>query len=78
MMMLNAGFKKVDLYMAFPDYRYPAMILPYKNGIKRYQRYWEWRKISWKKRVAYTIEYVLMKIFGARFFAPSIIAIAKK
>lgn len=77
-MILDAGFKKVELYMAFPDYRYPAMILPYKNGIQRYQQYWQWGKVSWKRRFAYAIEYVLMKFLGARFFAPSIIAIAKK
>ena len=77
-MILEAGFKNVELYMAFPDYRYPAMILPYKNGIQRYEQYWEWKKVSWKRRFAYAVEYILMKFLGARFFAPSIIAIAKK
>ena len=77
-MILEAGFKKVELYMAFPDYRYPAMILPYKNGIQSYEQYWEWEKVSWKRRLAYAVEYILMKFLGARFFAPSIIAIAKK
>lgn len=77
-MILKAGFSKVDLYMAFPDYRYPSMIFPYEKGVNKYQRYWEWRNISWKRKIAYSIEYFLMKILRARFFAPSIIAIAEK
>ena len=77
-LIMQAGFRQVDLYMAFPDYRYPSLILPYEDGIDKYLRYWEWSKISWKRRAAYSVEYILMKYFKARFFAPSIIAIAEK
>ncbi len=77
-LILSAGFKHVDLYMAYPDYRYPSQILPYEGGVNRYQKHWEWRIISWKRRAAYLVEYILMKYFKARFFAPSIIAIAEK
>lgn len=74
----RSGFKNIDLYMAFPDYRYPSLILPYEGGVERYSRYWEWSMTSWKRKIAYFFEYNLMKYFKARFFAPSIIAIAEK
>ena len=77
-MLVKAGFKMVDLYAVFPDYRYPSLILPFKGGIERYAKYWPWRDISWKRRIAYSIEYVLMAILKARILAPSIIAVAKK
>lgn len=77
-LLLKSGFKKVDLYMAYPDYRFPALILPYEGGVKKYRKYWEWNKLSLKKKAAYSVEYALMRIFKARFFAPSIIAIAEK
>tara|TARA_Y100001936_G_scaffold252478_1_gene312268 strand:+ start:260 stop:1288 length:1029 start_codon:yes stop_codon:yes gene_type:complete len=77
-LLIKSGFKKIDLYMAYPDYRYPSLILSYEGGVDGYQKYWEWRTISWKRRIAYAVEYVLMKYFKARFFAPSIIAIAEK
>jgi SAM-dependent methyltransferase len=77
-LLAESGFKNIDLLMAHPDYRYPSLILPYNGGVSRYHKYWEWRKISWKRRTAYFVEYVLMKYFKARFFAPSIIAIAEK
>jgi SAM-dependent methyltransferase len=77
-MLFKAGFQMVDLYAVYPDYRYPSLILPYEGGIERYTKYWSWRDISWKRRLAYSIEYVLMSIFKAQFLAPSIIAVAKK
>ena len=77
-LIMKAGFQQIDLYMVFPDYRYPSLILPYEGGIHKYLRYWEWSKISWKRRAAYSVEYILMKYFKAKFFAPSIIAIAVK
>ena len=77
-LLVKSGFKNIDLYMAFPDYRYPSLILPYEGGVDRYNRYWEWSKISWKRKIAYFVEYNLMKYLKARFFAPSIIAIAEK
>jgi len=77
-LLAKSGFKNIDLYMVFPDYRYPSLILPYEGGMDRYHKYWEWSKVSWKRKIAYSIEYFLMKYLKARFFAPSIIAIAEK
>jgi len=77
-LLVRSGFKNIELYMAFPDYRYPSLILPYEGGLERYFRHYEWAKISWKRKIAYFVEYILMKYFKARCLAPSIIAIAEK
>lgn len=73
----QAGFREIDLYMAFPDYRFPELILPYsRQGISQYRNY-GMAGYSWKRKAATLVERALMKYFGARYFAPSIMAVAK-
>ena len=76
-LLLEAGFSKVELYMAFPDYRFPTLILPYDAGIGLYRRHWDNRR-SLKRQVANWIEFGLMKFLRAKWLAPSIIAVATK
>lgn len=64
----SVGFSHVDLYIAFPHYHAPLFILPYDTGIRQRFRLLKYRKSSWKLKL-----FIIFK-----FFAPSIIAIAKK
>jgi cyclopropane fatty-acyl-phospholipid synthase-like methyltransferase len=77
-LITEAGFKNVDLYMVFPHYHMPELILPYKKGIGMYKKYYSIRDASLKRKIVWVIEYALMRFFKAKFFSPSIIAIAKK
>jgi hypothetical protein len=77
-LILEAGFKEVDLYMVFPHYHMPELILPYESGISLYRKYYSIRGVSLKRKIVWIIEYVLMKYLKGRFFSSSIIAIAKK
>tara|TARA_Y100001970_G_C14236487_1_gene862134 strand:- start:2350 stop:3381 length:1032 start_codon:yes stop_codon:yes gene_type:complete len=77
-LILKAGFKEVDLYMAFPHYHMPELILPYKEGIRKYRKYYSIRGTSWKRKIIFLFEYILMRYCKGNFFAPAIIVIAKK
>jgi len=77
-LILEAGFEEVDLYMVFPHYHKPELILPYKKGITLYEKYYSMRGVSLKRKIVWGIEFILMKYFKAGFFSPSIIAVAKK
>mgnify|MGYP000120720583 CR=1 FL=1 len=77
-LILEAGYKKVDLYMVFPHYHMPELILPYNSGINMYKKYYSLRGVSFKRKIVWTIEYVLMKYLRGKFFSSSIIAIATK
>ncbi len=78
-MLRDVGFESVKLYMAFPNYHFPELILPYTHeGIKEYARYSNPERITKKQKIAYGFEFVIMKYFRMRFFAPAIVAIAKK
>src|SRR5205807_9325678 len=33
-LLLEAGFGQIDLYMCFPDYRYPERIIPFNHSLK--------------------------------------------
>lgn len=77
-LILEAGYKEVDLYMVFPHYHMPELILPYESGIGLYSKYYSIRGASLKRKIVWTIEYILMKYFKGKFFSSSIIAIAKK
>jgi len=73
----EAGFRGVDLYMAFPNYHFPELILPYNGGSVFYEPY-NTTGFSFKKKVATFLEKVIIKYFKAKMFAPSIIAVATK
>ena len=78
-MIMNAGFKHIETYISFPDYHFPEMILHYSDaGIKKYNKYPNSNRITFKQKLAYYVEYFLMKYLKAKFFAPSIIIVAKK
>jgi SAM-dependent methyltransferase len=76
-LLLAGGFSKVELHMAFPDYRFPTLILPYDSGISSYRRHWD-SKRSMKRQIANWIEFGLMKVLRAKWLAPSILAVATK
>ena len=74
-----AGFKEVQLYAAFPNYHFPEMILGYsKAGFENYERYPNKLRITYKQKITYFVEIILMKYFRARFFSPAIIVKARK
>jgi len=79
----DIGFSKVDLYCCFPDYRFPEFISPYDHKLEGFEPTLSLRdkdgKINAKRIVAkIIIEKFLFKYLKIKFFAPSIIAIAKK
>ena len=76
-MIKSSGFSKVELYMTFPHYHLPQLILPYENGCKLYKKY-ENTSNSLKRRLARNLEYVLIKGLKANFLAPSIVVVAVK
>lgn len=76
-MILSSGFSEVELFMAFPHYHQPELILPYKNGIEFYKKY-ENDSCSLKRKLIRNLEYILMKVFKAKFLAPSIMVVATK
>jgi tRNA G46 methylase TrmB len=78
----ESGCSKVDLYMCFPNYRFPERIIPYSLPLRdlpltisseNHQG-----KKTLKRLVARFFEYVIFRIFKAQFLAPSIIAIGHK
>ena len=76
-LLREAGFTGVRLHMAFPDYRFPELILPYENGLDRFRAY-DVSNLGWKGKLAKRLEWALMRFGRGRFFAPSIIAVAAK
>ena len=76
-LLRDAGFADVALYMAFPDYRFPELILPYERGLDRFRAY-DVSNLGWKGRAAKKLEWAFMRYGRGRFFAPSIIAAAAK
>ena len=75
----KAGFTSCEMYMSFPDYHFPSLILPYSSsGIGEYKKYENILRTTKKQKFVYYIEYVIMKFFKMRFFSPAIILVAKK
>lgn len=78
-LLMSTGFKSVELYACFPNYHFPELILPYSNlGIANYKKYPNKLRITLKQKIAYRIEYFLMKYLKLKFFSPAIVVIAKK
>jgi hypothetical protein len=81
-LMNEAGFSRVDLYMCFPDYRYPERIIPFGRKIANYHAVISPRnskgKISFPRLVARALEVVTFGILKLRRLSPSIIAIGHK
>ena len=76
-LLLKAGFSRAELYMCFPDYRFPELILPYEGGISGYVPHGpSLAQASWRRKAAVAFERMAMRWLKARFFAPSIAAVA--
>lgn len=78
----DSGFCRVDLYMCFPDYRFPERIIPYNQSLKNYKTIISFTnsdgRISLKKIVATVAEVVIFRVLRLKYLTPSIIAIAHK
>ncbi len=78
----EAGFVKVDLYMCWPDYRFPQKILAYRSGLSNFKPLASSRnsagRRSFRRTIAKGLESLLFTVGRARYLAPSIIAIAHK
>jgi len=80
-LLKRSGFSSVDLYMCFPDYRFPEQIFPYMGkDLKGFRsiRGQEGVPLTVKQRWYRKIENLVFGVLRLKFFAPSIIAIARK
>lgn len=83
-MLLQTGFLNVDLYLCFPDYRFPQYIQKYddKDLFKFFNSTTIVDKTNFKLAVRSLItdkmEVLLFKYFKLKYFSPSIIAVAQK
>lgn len=81
-LLRDAGFSKVELYMCFPDYRYPERIIPYGGSLKNFTPTISLKnekgQKSNKRCLARLGEFLFFRILRLKFFAPSIIAIGHK
>ena len=78
--LTNVGFSEIKLYACWPDYRFPIYINLYKEKNVYFKPVSPRKdgKLNFKLIIRNRIEWILFKIFNFQFFAPSIIAIAKK
>jgi SAM-dependent methyltransferase len=78
----GVGFRRIDLYMCFPDYRYPARIALYDQPLDGYEltieRLNAAGRPTLKRRLARAAEFLLMKTLKAKSLSPSMIAIAHR
>jgi len=78
----DSGFGMVDVYMCFPDYRFPERIIPYGQSLRGFKPTISTRdsqgRIRFQRLIANNIERFVFRVLRARFFAPSIIAVGHK
>ena len=75
----EAGFSEIEVFMAFPDYHFPELILPYsKAGLNLYDKYPNKNRITKKQKTSYYIEYFLTKYLRIKALSPAIMIVAKK
>lgn len=81
-LLRESGFSKIELYMCFPDYRYPERIIPYDSSLKNFSPTIslenEKGQKSYRRFLARLGEFVIFKILRVKYLAPSIIAIGHK
>lgn len=81
-LLTESGFSAVDLYMCFPNYRYPERIIPFDRSLREFRptisRTNARGEKSLKRQLARAGEYLAFRWLGLKWFAPSIIAIAHK
>lgn len=78
----SIGFREIEMYMAFPDYRFPEKIINYKrklfeSEISQLILSFEIQSVL-KKILIFFYKKSIFKIVSPNFFAPSIIAVGKK
>lgn len=78
-LLYSAGFSRVDIFFAFPDYREPDFVLSSKKGMNFF-RYCKsvGKKPVYKKIILRLMEEVIYKRLRCTFFAPSFIIHAYK
>ncbi len=78
----DAGYSDVNIYIAFPDYRFPEYIQNYKKKLRKFTYKSKItdpeNNVRVKRIIARIIETILFFLIGAKFLAPSFIVIAKK
>ena len=76
----NTGFKKINVYSCWPDYRFPEQIFEHGKLSGKFKRPSIRRngEIKIKLLVKSILETILFKFLKLDFFAPSIIIIAEK
>ena len=81
-LLRRTGFSKVDLYMCFPDYRFPESIIHYNSALDNYRSTISRKnangKITIKRTGARIMEIFIFKVLKIKALAPSIIAIGYK
>lgn len=78
-LVLSSGFARCEMYMCFPDYHFPELILPFSaKGVSLYKYYPNQNRVTFKQKFAYLIEIILFKYLKLRGLAPSIIVVASK
>jgi hypothetical protein len=78
-LLYSAGFSRVEMFYAFPDYKEPDFILSEKRGMDffRYNKSIG-KKPVYKKVILRLIEEIIFRRLRCAFFAPSFIAHAYK
>lgn len=81
-LLKEAGFSGIEMYMCFPDYRYPEHIIPFGSSLDDFTPTIPIRnskgRSSIKRYMARLAEYVFFRHLKAGYLAPSIIAIGQK
>jgi len=77
-MLIDAGFKDIRIFYAFPDYRFPEYILTEK-GMKYFRpNFYKMRETFAAKVICYAVEYMVFRRLRLKFFSPSFIVVARK
>ncbi len=80
LILKESGFSEVDMYMCFPDYRYPERIMPCEGSLASFKPTISNRnsegKIRLRRILARKTEHFIFKTLQVKLVAPSIIAVA--
>lgn len=81
-LLRDCGFTRVDLYMCFPDYRYPERIIPYSGSLRGFEPTIalmnEKGERPFRRFLARLGEKIIFSKLRLKWLAPAIIAIAHK
>lgn len=81
-LLKRTGFSKVELYMCFPDYRFPEIIMHYDSKLNGYSSTIPLTgsdgKVRIKRIIGHILDLIAFRVLKARVLAPSIIAIGHK